>query len=94
MLPLGATITLSFKATGSPALQVPLAALHDGGQGTGVWVIDSRSEVTFRPVAVVALGQETATIAPGALTTRDLVVAIGAHLLRAGEKVRFLKDPT
>jgi RND family efflux transporter MFP subunit len=92
--PLGATITLSLATAGGASIQVPLAALHDGGEGTGVWVVTPSSELVFRPVTVTALGEETATLAPSTLTPDDLIVALGAHLLRAGEKVRILKDPS
>jgi RND family efflux transporter MFP subunit len=92
--PLGATITLRLGAARGMLTAVPLAALHDGGQGMGVWVVTKSSQVAFRPVTVTALGQETATLAAGTLTPDDVVVALGAHLLRAGETVRILKDPS
>ena len=90
--PLGATITLRVSAAHGTATAVPLAALHDGGQGMGVWVVTANSQVVFRPVTVTSLGQETATLASGALNPDDVIVALGAHLLRPGESVRILKD--
>src|SRR5271156_6250856 len=80
--PLGATITLTLNERVAHTLLVPLAALHDGGQGIGVWVVTSNGLTTFRPVTIKALGQETAEIAPGTLTSNEVIVALGAHLLR------------
>ena len=91
---LGATITLTLHKSATRALQVPLAALHDGGHGMGVWVVTPNNQTTFCAVTVQSLGQEDADLAPGALKTSDLIVAMGAHLVREGEKVRVLKDPT
>lgn len=86
--PLGATVTLSIAdRTGQPQVQVPLGAVLDNGQRTGVWIFDAvTSSVHFRPVGLVRLGDETAVIsgaAPG-----EAVVSLGAHLLRDGAPVR------
>ena len=92
--PLGATVTLSLRTVAGNSMHVPLAALHDRGEGIGVWVVTPNSETVFRPVTVIDLGQEMATLAPGTLSTDDRIVALGAQLLRAGEKVRVLQDPS
>jgi RND family efflux transporter MFP subunit len=86
-LPLGATVTVELPRTGASQLAVPLSSLHDGGGGPGVWVVKA-GRVTLRPVQVAALGEETASIAPGALTQGDRIVALGAQLLREGQAVR------
>lgn len=89
--PLGATVSLDIVAD-SPAvelLQVPIAALHDPGQGPGVWVVTGDpAKVSWRPVQVLGLGDETARVS-GALKVGESVVALGAHLLREGEEVRL-----
>ncbi|CAN7649317.1 efflux RND transporter periplasmic adaptor subunit [Phenylobacterium sp. LjRoot225] len=87
-LPLGATVTVELPRLTASRLAVPLSALHDGGAGSGVWVVRS-GRVTFRRVQVAALGEETASIAAGALAPGDRVVALGAQLLREGETVRL-----
>jgi len=87
-LPLGATVTVELPRTGASRLAVPLSSLHDGGRGPGVWVVRS-GRVTLRRVQVAALGEETASIAPGALAPGDRIVALGAHLLREGQPVRI-----
>ncbi|MET0241124.1 MAG: efflux RND transporter periplasmic adaptor subunit, partial [Sphingobium sp.] len=68
------------------AQQIPLAAIHDNGNGPGVWVIGGK-QVHWRPVQLAALGEETATIT-GGLRPGERFVALGAHLLHEGEAVR------
>lgn len=89
--PLGATVTV-FIADGrsvqAGGVQVPISALFDAGKATGVWVIGGDpSTVRWQPVAVERLDGERALVA-GQLKQGDQVVALGAHLLREGEKVR------
>ncbi|MGQ0618385.1 MAG: efflux RND transporter periplasmic adaptor subunit [Panacagrimonas sp.] len=91
--PLGSTVTILIPDTRqAAALQIPLSALADRGQGTGVWVIaadaDQHTTVAWRSVTVAALGEETAMLAAG-LNAGDRFVAMGAHLLRAGDWVRL-----
>ena len=91
--PLGSTVTIRIPDTRRETrFQIPLSALADNGSGTGVWVIESSSpnEATtvWRPVTVVALGAETASVAMG-LNQGDRFVAMGAHLLQPGERVRI-----
>ncbi len=87
--PLGATVRITLPgATGDAAIQVPLSALHDAGRGPGVWVVGARDRrVTWRPVRIAGLGEETAQIS-GGLNAGDRFVAMGAHLLHQGEEVR------
>ncbi len=87
-LPLGATVTLELPRPTSAQVAVPLAALHDGGGGPGVWVVTQDNRVRFRGVRISVLGEETAALLPGALASGDRVVALGAHLLREGQAVR------
>ena len=56
--------------------------------GTKVWVInDTDSTVSLRPVTVIHLGQETASVT-GDLKSGEHIVALGAHLLKPAEKIR------
>lgn len=90
--PLGSTVRVTptgIKAT-SPAIDVPLSALVDKGQGPRVWVIDARGKVRARPVKVARLNEETASIASG-LTQGDVVVAAGAQLLSEGQAVLAIR---
>jgi RND family efflux transporter MFP subunit len=97
--PLGATITVQIPAIQIPAaqvadsafagpLQVPLGAVFDPGTGPGVWVIEGETpRVAWRSVQLAGLSEEAASIV-GNLKAGDRVVALGAHLLHEGERVR------
>jgi RND family efflux transporter MFP subunit len=89
--PLGATVTIQIPDAHSAAqggLSVPIGALFDAGKGPGVWVIQGEpAKVSWRPVAVQHLGDDSAYIA-GQLKLGDRIVALGTHLLREGEQVR------
>lgn len=94
--PIGSTVTLALdRMSGDAAgerVRVPIAALHDAGQGPGVWVIEQAgdtSRVTFRPVTLAGLGHDSASISAG-LQVGERIVALGAHLLRDGSAVRGL----
>lgn len=87
--PLGSTITLSIarEKNAGQVLQVPIAALYDPGNGTGVWVIAGEpTKVSWRPVRVLGISDDAARVA-GNLDAGEQVVALGAHLLRDGEEV-------
>jgi RND family efflux transporter MFP subunit len=90
--PLGATVTIRLASqTIEPEVQVPLGALLDDGQKTGVWTLDSAtSTVRFRPVKLVRVSSEAAVIA--GLSSGDPIVSLGAHLLREGAPVRTASD--
>lgn len=89
--PLGATVTIRISSGHTAAQagwQVPIGALFDAGKGSGVWVIDGQpSKVSWRPVVVQQLNDDSARIA-GQFKQGDRVVALGAQLLREGERVR------
>ncbi|MFJ1300683.1 efflux RND transporter periplasmic adaptor subunit [Pseudomonadota bacterium AL_CKDN230030165-1A_HGKHYDSX7] len=89
--PLGATVTIDISGGDDhkAMLQVPIGALFDAGQGASVWVIDASSgEVARRAVTVHGLTDDTARV-DGDLRAGEQVVALGAHLLQQGEKVRL-----
>lgn len=87
--PLGATVTIRLANLGAAsAMQIPLAALHDNGHGPGVWTLaGTPARALWRPVRLVRLGEEMATITSG-LRPGERFVALGAHLLHQGEPVR------
>ncbi|WP_404711983.1 efflux RND transporter periplasmic adaptor subunit [Sphingomonas sp. MMS24-J13] len=87
--PLGATVTIALpQASGQSAMRVPLAAIYDNGHGPGVWVVTG-NVVTWRPVTLAGIGEETATIRSG-LRPGEQFVALGAHMLHQGEQVRTI----
>ncbi len=90
--PLGATVTIRLASQASqPEVQVPLGAVLDDGEKTGVWVLDSAtSTVRFRPVQLVRVTSETAVIS--GLNSGDPIVSLGAHLLQEGARVRTASE--
>ncbi|MEN5300634.1 efflux RND transporter periplasmic adaptor subunit [Pseudomonas sp. TWI628] len=87
--PLGSTVTVDIAehSRDSQARQVPIGALFDPGNGTGVWVISGRpAKVAWCPVEVLSVSDEVAVV-KGGINTGDRVVTLGAHLLREGAEV-------
>lgn len=89
--PLGTTITLqiaSGQAHAATDLQVPIGALYDAGKGPGVWLVRGNPvQVSWQPVALQHLDDEFARVT-GSLKPGEQIVALGAHLLREGQRVR------
>ncbi|PZU56363.1 MAG: efflux RND transporter periplasmic adaptor subunit [Sphingobium sp.] len=89
-LPVGSTVTLNLggdATAGVGRLALPLGALLDRGRGFSVWTVRPDSTVTLRRVRVASVDGETAVI-QGGLRAGERVVALGAHLLAEGQKVR------
>jgi RND family efflux transporter MFP subunit len=95
--PLGSTVTIQFpdeQPFAQDGFQVPIGSLLDAGEGPGVWVIDGTpARVSWRSVEVQRLGDDSVRIT-GQLNRGDLIVALGAHLLREGEQVRVAGQNT
>lgn len=93
---LGATVTVRLageQADSAPRYAVPIGALYDDGAGASVWVIDpATSSLARRSVEVAKLGSETALIVKG-IRPGERILALGAHLVHDGEKVRILPGP-
>ncbi len=87
--PLGATVTISIETkAASEESEVPLGAIYDGGKAPGVWIVDPASlAVTFRPIQIRRLAEESAVVS--GVNAGERVVALGAHLLHQGERVRI-----
>jgi RND family efflux transporter MFP subunit len=90
--PLGATVSIWLTSQArQPEIEVPLGAVLDDGQKTGVWVLDRRtSTVRFRLVKLVRVSGETAEVV--GLRSGDPVVSLGAELLHEGERVRTASE--
>lgn len=93
--PLGSTVIIRIsqhQQGESSALQVPISALYDNGNGPGVWVVQGEpARVDWRAVTIQQLDSETAFIS-GQLNPNDRIVTLGAHLLRDGNPVRVSGD--
>jgi RND family efflux transporter MFP subunit len=90
--PLGATVTIRLASQAlQPEVQVPLGAVLDDGEKTGVWVLDSAtSTVRFQPVKLVRVTSENAVVS--GLNSGDSIVSLGAHLLQEGARVRTASE--
>jgi RND family efflux transporter MFP subunit len=88
--PLGSTISIQIPdGRSARALQVPVGAIVDPGKGPGVWLVEREPpRVTWRAVHIAGLSDEVASVV-GDLQAGDHVVALGAHLLHEGERVRL-----
>lgn len=88
LAPLGATVTVWIPSDqSSEASEIPLSALFDDGKQSGVWVFEpATSTVSFRPVQIKSLADETAIVI--GVKPDERVAALGAHLLHDGSKVR------
>lgn len=90
--PLGATVTV-YLATSPVAadMSVPLGAIDDEGRGPGVWIYDeAASSVSFRPVQVRQLADESAIVKSG-VHIGEPIVALGGHFLYEGEHVQVAR---
>ncbi len=91
--PIGSTITVRLLNAGQEGYtRVPIGALYDSGKGAGVWLIGEAGSINFTAVKVAKLGQEYAVLQSG-VSPGQQVVALGAHLLHEGDKVRPLPAP-
>ena len=87
---LGATVTVEIpereKQT-QPEWLVPLGSVYDPGTGPGLWTVTGNpTQVSWRPIKLLSLGDELARVA-GKLTAGERVVSLGAHLLKEGQTV-------
>lgn len=90
--PLGATITVYVSSNkGASMVEVPLSAVTDEGKGPGVWLVNNdTSTIYFRMVEIDSLTSESALLKSG-IMQNDTIVALGAHYLHEGQKVRIAK---
>jgi RND family efflux transporter MFP subunit len=88
--PLGATVTVQLPMKNVvDTVAVPNAAVTDRGNGPGVWIVNkSNSTVSFRRVKIVRLDAENTYVDDG-IHPGELIVALGAHLLSEGQRVRI-----
>lgn len=89
-LPPGLTANLELRPAGpaSPVVTVPLGAVIERGQGPGVWIIGRDRRVARRPVKLGAVVDGRVEVISG-LRPGERVVAMGAHLLTSGQRVRI-----
>ncbi len=81
-----ATASAIAGAATSNVYRVPLGALSERGEGAQLWVV-ADGKVTPQPVEVLSIDIEEAYVAT-TLPAGTQVVALGTHLLAAGQAVR------
>lgn len=93
-VPLGSTVTILLdtqQTSDGESVRVPVGAVYDRGSGPGVWRVDDKSEVKFRPVKIASIGKEEVLLSNG-IQAGDEVVALGAHLLHEGEIISPVRE--
>ena len=92
--PLGSTVTVTLvtrQTSSNQSVLVPVGAIYDRGSGSGVWIVNDKSEVKFRFVQITSIGQEEVVVSSG-VDPGEKVVALGAHLLHDGQIVNLAKE--
>jgi membrane fusion protein, multidrug efflux system len=73
--------------------KLPLSALKEDQGQTTVWLLDASSmTVKLQPVSVAGADGNEAVISTG-LKPGDVVVTAGVHVLKTGQKVKWLQEP-
>jgi RND family efflux transporter MFP subunit len=89
---LGMSLTVTLADKSENVARLPLGALFDQGKGPALWVVDRASgAVTETPVRIAAYENESVLVVGGVAEGAD-VVALGAHKLDAGQKVRVVQN--
>lgn len=88
---LGMTGTVRLARPAAAMATVPLAALHDRGQGPMVWRVGAEGRIEAVPVRVHIIGEQNVQIS-GALQPGEKVVALGAQLLDPQQRVRVVQE--
>jgi len=74
-------------------IEVPISALYARDDRAGVFLVGGDNTVRLQPVKTAGIADERVVIESG-LAPGDVIVAAGANLLRSGQRVRLLIEPT
>jgi RND family efflux transporter MFP subunit len=89
---LGMSLTVRLAEKSERVARLPLGALFDEGKGPSLWVVDPASgAVTQALVRIAGYENESVLVVDGVAEGAD-VVALGAHKLDAGQKVRVVQN--
>jgi RND family efflux transporter MFP subunit len=89
---LGMSLTVTLADKTQKVARLPLAALFDRGRGPSLWVVDRESgAVTETPVRIAGYENDSVLVVDGVAEGAS-VVALGAHKLDAGQKVRVVQN--
>jgi len=87
-IPLGSTVSVALNGAGETRLQVPLSSIYDDGRTVGIWIINPNNfAVSFRKISIKQVSSEFAFV-EGEVSQDEQIVALGAHLLHEGERVK------
>lgn len=91
--PLGMTATISLAPPETRKVaRIPLSAILNEGQGPEVFVVDRQNGVLERRKVELDVLDARDAVIRGGLADGDVVVTLGVHTLRAGQKVRTLTE--
>jgi len=88
---LGMSASIEVAGDAARRIEVPIAALHSRGAEPQVFVVEAKGTVRAQKVKTSGVTGERVVIESG-LQPGDVVVAAGAQLLRAGQRVRVLDE--
>ena len=89
---LGMSLTVTLTDRVDIVARLPLGALFDEGGGPTLWVVDrSSGALTQKPVHIAGYENESVLVVDGVDEGAE-VVALGAHKLDAGQKVRIVQN--
>jgi len=87
-IPLGSTVSVELNGAGETLLQIPLSSIYDDGRTVGIWIVNpANSTVSLRKVSIKQVSSEFAFV-EGEVSQDEQIVALGAHLLHEGERVK------
>lgn len=88
---LGMTATVSLGGDGGERVaRLPLSALHNGGEGAAVWVVNRDGRLALRPVRVASYEARSVLVA-GGVEEGDEVVTLGVQKLDTAQRVRVVQ---
>ena len=91
-LQLGMSLTIAIRQDGANVAKLPLGALFDEGKGPKVWIVKpDTGELSAAPVEVAGYDGESVYLSNGVAEGAQ-IVALGAHKLDAGQKVRVIPN--
>ena len=88
---IGMSLTVSLGTLAAPVARLPIAAVFDAGGGPSVWIVDESGSVRAARVSLADSDAESAYVRAG-VPEGAKVVALGAHKLAEGDKVRVIES--
>ena len=91
--PLGMSVSLTvLPAEAQRVVRVPLSAVLNEGSGTEIYVVDPASSTLARRKVVIKAFESRDAIVTSGLSEGDLIVILGIHKLKPGQKVTTITE--